>query len=196
MFNSSFMKITALSVSFILISLTCQSQETITLSGGIVIADAIDYSGYIDEEYHTNGNGFRITGTYEAGPLESKKFVHGISSSYIYSSTSVTVNGQETGISVRTLPFCYAPKYLVGSEKLMAFARAEVGMQFTRIKVGGNIDESDNDFGFYGGIGCGGMAYVSEKVFFNLEYELAFMSNTYYANGYINSLQLGLGVDF
>ena len=186
----------ALVVALFLISVFARAQETITLSGGVVIANAIDYSGYFDEDYHTNADGFRISGTYEAGPLQSKKFIHGVTTGYMLSTTTVVVNNQDVDISVRTLPFCYAPKYLVGTEKLMAFARAQIGMQFTRLKVSGPVDESDNDFGFYGGIGAGGMAYVSSKVFFNLEYELAFMSNTFYANGYINSVQAGIGIDF
>ena len=177
-------------------SISTYAQETITLSGGVVLLDAIDYSGYFDENYHASATGFRIMGTYEAGPLQSKKFIHGVTTGYILASTTVNKYGADTDISVRTLPFCYAPKYLFGNEKLMAYLRASVGMQFSRLKVGGLIDESDNDFGFYGGIGGGGMAYVSKKVFFNLEYELAWMSNTFYANGYINSVQLGLGIDF
>ncbi len=180
-------------ISLSLLSITAYSQETINLSGGVVLANAIDYSGYFDEDYHTDATGWRITGTYEAGPLQSKKLIHGVSFSYMLSST--TIKQYDADISVRTIPLCYAPKYLIGSEKAMAFARAEVGMQFTRIKVGGLIDESDNDFGFYGGLGVGGMLYVSKTVFLNLEYELAWMSNTFYANGYINSVQLGIGID-
>ncbi len=189
-------KITLL-CSLLLIATSARSQETFTLSGGVVVANAIDYSGAYNEDYHTSANGFRITGTYEVGPLESKKFIHGVSASYILSTATANLYGQETDISVRTLPFCYAPKYLIGSEKAMAFARAAVGVHFTRITVeGGSVDGGDNDWGFYGGLGAGGMVYVGKTVFLNLDYELAWMSHTYYANGYLHSVQLGIGMDF
>ena len=180
--------------SLILFSLTAYSQETITLSGGVLVTRAVDYSGYFDDNYHVDAPGFRITGTYEAGPLEPKKFIHGVSATYMLSTATINLYGEETELSIRTLPFCYTPKYLIGSENVMAFIRAAVGMQFTRLKLGN--DESDGDFGFYGGIGVGGMAYVSKSVFFNLDYELAWMSNTFYANGYMNSVELGIGIDF
>jgi len=184
-----------LAISLILSAFTAYSQETITLSGGMVLSNAIDYSGYFNEDYTASGNGFRITGTYEVGPLKPKKFIHGVTAGYMLSSTTVSKYGESFDISVRTLPFCYSPKYLIGNEKVMAFAKASLGVQFTRLKVTGVLDDSDNDWGFYGGIGAGGMAYLSKTVFLNLEYELAFMSNTFYANGYINSVQLGIGID-
>jgi len=51
-----------------------------------------------------------------------------------------------------------------------------------------------NDFGFYGGGGAGLMYFVNESVFINAEYEVAYMTNSFYRNGVMNSVLLGIGV--
>jgi len=179
----------------LLLPITALAQETITLSGGVVTSKAIDYSSYYPVDYHTRGTGFRITGTYEVGPLVTKKLLHGFSMCYMLTNSSISEYGLNADVSVRTIPMYYAPKFMIGGERAMAFVRAAVGMQFARIELTGDVNEKDHDWGFYGGLGVGGMAYVSKTVFLNLEYEGAFMSNTYYANGLINSVQLGIGID-
>jgi Outer membrane protein beta-barrel domain len=190
------MKKRALIFLMVLISATAWSQETITLSGGVAYARAIDYSSYYSIDYNNlESTGFRITGTYEIGPLVTKKLLHGFSSSYILTNASFSESNFNADIKVRTIPMYYAPKFMIGGEKAMAFARGAVGIQFARFEIEGDYEDKDNDWGFYGGIGLGGMVYLSDKVFLNLEYEWAYMSNTYYANGILNSLQLGIGVD-
>jgi opacity protein-like surface antigen len=157
------------------------SQESITLSGGYSFADP--------EKYNTDATGFRITGTYEIGPFEKKRWQHGLSFGYVLTEAPATVD-----VTIRTLPFYYAPKLLIGSGKVKAFVRGALGIQWSRFQIEAkDYEEEDRDWGFYGGLGFGGMIDLSEKVFINLEYEWAYMSNTYYDNGMLNTVQLGLG---
>ena len=189
-------KITFVIILFLL-SAAAYSQETATLSGGVAVANAIDYSSDYGVNYNNqDATGFRITGTYEIGPLKPKKFIHGFSIGYILVDAPITTLYATGDLTVRTIPIYYAPKFMLGGEKAMVFVRAAIGAQFCRLKFDGDPDGSDHDFGFYGGFGGGGMLYVSEKLFLNLEYEWAYMSNTFYANGMINSVQLGIGYDF
>jgi opacity protein-like surface antigen len=52
------------------------------------------------------------------------------------------------------------------------------------------------DTGFYGGIGAGGMLFLKENIFLNLEYEWAYLSNSWYSDGFLNTAQLGIGFKF
>jgi len=171
------------------------AQETITLSGGYVTARAIDYSSFYPVDYRTKGTGFRISGLWEAGPIVPGKFVHGLGFAYIRTNSTITESGLTADINVRTLPLYYSPKFTFGSEKAMGFVKASVGMQFARFKAKGDIEDSDHDWGFYSGLGFGGMVYLKERMFLNLEYEMNFITNTYYANGILNTVQMGIGFD-
>ena len=55
---------------------------------------------------------------------------------------------------------------------------------------------SDNDFGFYGGGGAGIMIFLKENIFINGEYEIAWASNSWYKDGWINTASGGIGFKF
>ncbi len=179
--------------ALIFIGTTALSQEALTLSGGVATARAVDYSTSYNIDYDTEAVGFRITGTYEVGPLVPKKLLHGFSLGYILTNSTVNLPNLKGDIKIRTLPMYYAPKFMLGSEKIAAFVRGALGVQFGRYKFEGDEDDTDNDWGFYGGVGLGGMVSLNKRLFLNLEYEWAYMSNTFYANGIMNSLQVGIG---
>jgi hypothetical protein len=181
--------------TFLLASSTCYSQEVITLSGGYITASAVDYSSHYPINYNNKGSGFRIKGNYEIGPLETKKLLHGFSMGYILTNSEIHEQGLDADVSIRTIPMYYAPKFMIGGERLKAFAHAAIGMQFAKFKIEGDVDGKDNDWGFFGGIGVGAMISFSRTVFMNLEYEFDYMSNTYYANGIINTVQVGIGLN-
>ena len=42
----------------------------------------------------------------------------------------------------------------------------------------------------------GAMVFIGERIFLNVEYELAYMSNSDYTNGLMNTANLGLGFKF
>ncbi len=173
-------------ITFLIGHLTAVAQENITLSGGATFFNI--------EEFDTDATGFRITGTYEAGKQENKKFMHGVSLAYMLTNTSAVILDDDYDFKIRTIPMYYAPKLMFGSNKAMAFVKGAIGMQFTRFEVTAtDYKDDDHDWGFYGGVGLGGMLKFSEKVFINLEYEWAYLSNTYYTNGMVHNAQLGLG---
>jgi opacity protein-like surface antigen len=55
---------------------------------------------------------------------------------------------------------------------------------------------SDNDFGFYGGFAAGAIYSLSEKIFINAEYEIAWLASGYYKDGWLNTVNAGIGFKF
>jgi len=118
------------------------------LSGGVAYARAIDYSSYYSVSYNNvESTGFRITGTYEIGPLVTKKLLHGFSASYILTNATFSEPNFNADIKVRTIPMYYAPKFMIGGEKAMVFTRGAIGMQFARFDIEGDYDNNDHDWG-------------------------------------------------
>jgi len=176
-------------VFLILISYQAFSQENmVTLSGGYSFAN-------VDNDF--KGTGYRINGLFEFKPM-SGKFAHGISFGYIHlTSIDEKVSGTATR-TVNSFPVYYAPKVMFGSEKFKFFIKGALGMQFAGLKRegAGVVALDDNDFGFYGGGGAGVMLFLSEKLFINAEYEIAWASNSWYNDGWINSAMGGIGFRF
>lgn len=178
-------------------SFTVFSQENlVTLSGGYAFANVEDVSG--------DATGWRINGTYEYRPNGSP-IAHGISIGYITveGDGSTTIGSLPTSYTVNSLPIYYAPKFLFGNKSLEGFVKGALGMQFSDLETTTqlenttqNVRVSSNDSGFYGGFGLGGMKTFNEKFFINAEYEWAYLSNSYYKDGFMNSFMLGLGVRF
>jgi hypothetical protein len=92
----------------------------------------------------------------------------------------------------------YAPKISVGKGSLKGFLKGALGTHITGYKRTGTLAEeiSTVDMGFYGGVSAGGMLMLGEKVFISAEYEWAYMSNTYYKDGFVNSAMGGIGIKF
>jgi hypothetical protein len=169
----------------ILISVTVWGQENmVTLSGGYAFANIDD----ADE----NATGWRINGTYEFNAFQGK-YAQGISFGYI--STMSTAGNTEHQIN--SWPIYFAPKYLFGGDSFKGFVKGAIGGHFSNIKSTGPtliVESSAN--GFYGGVGAGAMYTFSDKIFINLEYEWAYMGSSYYRDGFMNSVMLGLGIIF
>lgn len=166
------------------------SQENmVSFSGGYVFANV--------ENVDESATGWRINGTYEYRP-NSSSFAHGISVGYIATTAEIDNSlGDTNKFKINSIPVYYAPKYLFGDGSFEGFVKGALGMQFSNLeRTGSLVVVSDNDSGFYGGLGLGGMKTFKEKYFINLEYEWAYMSNSFYKDGFVNSLMLGLGVRF
>ena len=174
---------------FILLALSVQvvlSQESaVTLSGGYAFATIKDYDD--------PASGFRINGLYEFNPNEGI-LAHGIA--FGYSSISATNGSIQPKTTVSTIPIYYAPKVMFGSDKAKLFLKGAIGMQFASLKREGAVTFSDNDAGFYGGGGAGGMLFLTESVFLNVEYEIAYAKNNFYGDGWLNSAMVGVGIKF
>jgi hypothetical protein len=172
----------------VLISLPSISQENMaTLSAGYSFANI--------EDTDVKGTGWRINGLYEFNPVEGI-FAHGISFGYISLSASEGIGQQTIDISVNSFPVYYAPKVMLGNDRLKAFIKGAFGMQFAYLKKMGFIESSDVDFGFYGGGGAGIMVFLKENIFINAEYEIAYASNSWYKDGWMNSAMAGIGFKF
>jgi hypothetical protein len=168
--------------------LNVYSQESMaTLSGG--------YSFATIKDYDDPASGFRINGLYEFNPGEGK-LVHGLAVGYSNISATKTVAKGDLTTTVSTIPVYYAPKLMFGSEKSKLFVKGAIGMQFASLKREGAVSLTDSDAGFYGGGGAGGMLFLTETIFVNAEYEIAFVKNNFYGDGWLNSIMGGIGIKF
>ena len=172
----------------LLLSLKAISQENmITISGGYAFANI--------EDSDEKGTGWRINGLYEFNP-GGGKLAHGISFGYINLVSTEGSGSLETTSTINSFPFYYAPKVMFGNEKIKAFVKGALGMQFSGLKREGIVSFSDNDLGFYGGGGAGIMIFLKENFFIIGEYEIAWASNSSYKDGWINSAMVGIGFRF
>jgi len=176
----------------VLLSMKAFSQENIlTLSSG--------YSFATIEDTDIKATGFRINGLYEFNPMGGM-FAHGISFGYIGISALVQpidgLGSQLVEYKINSFPLYYAPKVMFGNEKVKAFVKGALGMQFAGLKKEGLVNLSDSDFGFYGGGGAGFMFFIKDNIFINAEYEIAWASNAFYKDGWINTAGGGIGFKF
>ena len=170
------------------------SQSQVTLSGGYAFANI--------EDFDSSANGWRINSLYEYIPTGSN-IAHGFAIGHISTSGSSSDDAEKVTIDLSNVPIYYAPKIMFGSDKAKGFAKAALGVHFSKYDVKSNVSASPyagsistNDVGFYGGLGIGGLLFVNDKIFINLEYEWAYLSNSYYRDGFMNSVMLGLGFKF
>jgi len=182
------MKKIILLISVIMSSLNAISQENMfTLAGGYSFANVKDIE--------INGTGWRINGLYEFNPAESR-FAHGVSFGYISVSATEGTGQDYLKCTVNSIPIYYAPKIFFGNGKIRGFGKAALGMHFAAVKREGVSDINDNDFGFYGGAGVGGMLLLKENIFISIEYELAYVSNAWYKDKMMNTIGGGIGLRF
>lgn len=172
----------------IAMSVKAYSQNNmVTLSGG--------YSFAKIEDTDIKATGYRINGLYEFNESGSK-VAHGLSIGYISIAATEEVLQTSITYTVNSVPIYYAPKYMFGKEKFKGFIKGAIGAQFANLKAEGNGSASDHDFGFYGGGGAGIMIYLTDKIIINGEYEIAWASNSYYKDGWMNSAMGGIGIKF
>lgn len=154
--------------------------------------------GYVMTEYEEADNtaeGWRINGTFEMRKTESP-VVHGLTVGYMETEADRTVGNQTVTYDAKTIPLYYAPKIIFGKNAVKGFVKGALGCHFTDYgrtgAAGGDI--SSDEFGFYGGGGLGAMLVLKEKYFINAEYEIVYMSNSYYRDGVVQSAMLGVGL--
>ena len=168
--------------------ITAWSQENMaTISGGYAFANM--------EGTDTDASGFRVNGVYEFNP-NGGMLSHGISFGYIGTSADSTgVQGAE--FNLNNWPIYYAPKLMFGKGKFKFYVKGALGMHFSTYKrTAAAVETKTNDMGFYGGASVGAMIFLKENMFLNAEYEWAYLSNSYYTNGFINTANFGLGFKF
>jgi hypothetical protein len=155
-----------------------------TVSGGYSFAKVNNSDASI--------SGFKVSGLYEFNPYK-QKWSYGLSLGYI----NLKGSSASRDYNISSVPICFAPKYVTGKNKLKAFIKGEFGFQFSKLEKTENSEIlSDHDYGFVAGAGAGLMYSLNEKVYLNAEYELMWMSNSFYSDGWINTVSGGLGVKF
>ncbi len=182
------MKINIVFICFLLVSINSLSQENmVTISGGYAFANV----GAIE----SNATGWRINGLFEFNP-SGGMLAHGLSFGYFNLQATEGVGSQTIESKLFTTPLYYSPKVMFGSEKIKAFVKGALGMQFAGLQREGLITLDDTDFGFYGGGGGGIMFFIQENIFINAEYEIVWTSNDCYKDGWMNTAMAGIGFKF
>lgn len=182
------MKKTILFTFVVMLSLNALSQEnSVTLSSGYSFAK-ID-----DTDIKTTG--WRVMGTYEFNPAGGM-FAHGFSFGSLSLKGTDGVGFQKIKYTVNSFPLYYAPKVLFGNEKFRGFFKGILGTQIASLKREGAESLSSSDFGFYVGAGAGITYFVKENIFINVEYEIAWASNSMFRDSWINTIGGGIGFKF
>lgn len=160
-------------------------ENRVTLSGGYVFTNV--------EDADVNATGFRINGLFEFVPMGGN-FANGISVGFLQTKASTTLG---TDYTLNSWPVYYAPKYSFGGDKFKGFVKGALGFHSSGYTRTGQLGDLDSrDWGFFGGAGAGVMLFLNDKIFINAEYEWAYLSNSFYRNGIVNTIQGGLGLKF
>jgi hypothetical protein len=172
------------------------SQENlITLSGGYSFAN-LDPDEFLSEDASIKANGWRINFLYEFNAREGN-WAYGSAIGYVSISATDDSDLDTAEYKVSTVPVYFAPKYMFGSDKVKGFVKGALGFHSAWMERTGEASSIEGrDWGFYGGAGAGLMFYFNEMIFLNGEYEFAFLSNSYYNDGFLHSIMLGIGVKF
>ncbi len=183
------MKRNLLTITLMCFCAVAMAQENrFSLSGGYAFGNI--------EEADTDATGFRINAVYEFNP-GAGSFSHGFAFGYIGTSADFTSATATSKYDINSFPIYYAPKLSIGKGNLKGFVKGALGTHITGFKRTGTLTEiTSTDMGFYGGLGAGGSLNLGEKLFISAEYEWAYMSNSYYRDGFINSAMAGIGFRF
>src|SRR5688572_6408868 len=177
------------SINFLFIPSIVAQLNSFTFEGGYAFGNA--------QYYRTNFPGWKVNGLFEYHPKEHK-LCYGFSIGYIKTSNNLIVSsgGNEFEYSIGTVPIVIVPKYIIGNGSFQGFIKTDLGYQFSNRKRLNSSESALNQSGFYGGIGAGIMKSFGPKYFIHLDYEFAYMTNSYYENGLLNSIMLGVGSRF
>ena len=145
------------------------------------------------EDTDTDASGWRLNLSFEHG-ARNGNVLHGFAIGYIDSSADVTTAAQTSSYKLESLPIYYAPKLLFGKIAFKGFLKGAIGIHFSDYERTGALGSVESqDTGLYAGASLGAMYAFNEKVFINAEYEWAYLSNSYYRDGELQSVMVGLG---
>ncbi len=145
------------------------------------------------EDTDTDASGWRLNLSFEHG-ARNGNVLHGFAIGYIDSSADVTTAAQTSSYKLESLPIYYAPKLLFGKSAFKGFLKGAIGIHFSDYERTGALGSVESqDTGLYAGASLGARYAFNEKVFINAEYEWAYLSNSYYRDGELQSVTVGLG---
>lgn len=167
---------------------TSAGGKMLTLSGGYVITDYEDADADVE--------GWRINALFEMNP-KGGNVLQGLSIGYIETSGDRISAGQTIKYEVMTIPVCYAPKLLIGKKAFKGYLQGLLGFHYSDYSRSGTLGDADtDDVGFYGGGALGGMVVLQEKFFVHAQYGAAYLSNSYYRDGIMQTVMFGIGMKF
>ena len=182
------MKRNLLTITMMCLCVIALAQEnSFSVSGGYAFGNI--------EDVDTGASGFRINAVFEFSP-GATSFSHGLAVGYIGTTADFRSGTENTNYTLNSFPIYYAPKFTIGQGNLKLFVKGALGTHITGFKHTGALEITSTDMGFYGGLGAGIMLNLGEKLFLSAEYEWAYMSNSYYRDGFINSAMAGIGFRF
>lgn len=172
----------------LLFSISVWAQENlISVNGGYAMANLDDADA--------NTTGYKISLSYEQNLYEGHAS-HGAVIGYISTKASVDTGGnQQAEYEINSWPVYYVPKYLFGGGAFRGFIKGAVGIHFSNYKKTGILTITDDNIGFYGGVGLGAIQTIN-SLFISLEYEGAYMGNSGFRDGFMNTVLLGVGIKF
>jgi hypothetical protein len=167
---------------------TSAGGKMLTLSYGYVISDY--------EDVDTDLEGWRFNALFEMNP-KGGNVLQGLSIGYIETTASRSSAAQTVDYELMTIPVCYAPKLLIGKKAFKGYIQGLLGFHYSDYSRSGTLGDADtDDIGFYGGGALGGMIVLKEKFFVNAQYEAAYLSNSYYRDGVLQTVSFGVGTKF
>jgi opacity protein-like surface antigen len=170
---------------FTMATATYSQTKSFILTGGWAVA----LPNYSDASV----NGFKLGGQWEKAVIENH-WGWGIEADYINFTQTGPKPVANSKNRYHTIPLTLYGKYLIGNDKLQAYAKVGGGFQFSKISSEGpNLYASDNAFGIALTTGAGVYYTLSEYLYLNLDYEFLYITNASYNNGMINSVSLGIG---
>jgi opacity protein-like surface antigen len=180
--------ITTIALLLSLTSIAQLQENSVTISGGYAFTKSDFVGGKI--------TGWRINGVYEYAPYQNN-FSHGIAFGYIATKESVASLIETIDYKYNAFPIYYAPRFSFGADIFKIFVNGAIGMHFSNYKQTGPILKvSGKNAGFYGGLGAGFIFNITDAFYIDLEYNWAYMSNSFYKKGFMNSAMFGIGFRF
>jgi len=180
------MKYLILIVCFFSSLVVLSQDKSFILTGGWAVA----LPNYSD----VSVNGFRLSGQWEKASVQDH-WGWGIEADYIdFKQTGPSKIASNSVNKFHTIPLTFYGKYLIGNDKIQAYAKAGAGVQFTRVSLeSSSLFVSDNDFGIALTTGAGVYYTLTEYLYLNLDYGFLYLTNSSYSSGIINSVNLGIG---
>jgi hypothetical protein len=169
---------------FTMATITYSQTKSFILTGGWAVA----LPNYSDASV----NGFKVAAQWEKASIEDH-LGWGIEADYISFKQFGSKPVANSTNKYRTIPLTFYGKYLIGNDKIQAYAKAGAGIQFTRISSENpSVFVSDNDFGIALTTGAGIYYTLSEYLSLNLDYGFLYVTNSSYNSGMVNSASLGI----
>lgn len=176
-------------IVILLVIFTCSlaeaQQNSMVISYGDVTTDI--------EDANVEATGWRADIVFQM-KKPGGMFIHGLGLGYIDTDAEVTAV-TTTKYKLRTIPMYYQPKLQFGKKAFKGFLKGVLGVHRSEYERSGGLgDVSAIDYGFLVGASAGAGIEIKKKFLISLEYEWDYLSNSYYRDGSMQSIILGLGI--